>query len=836
VPGTFASPFAGSSLWNMPIGQLDPIYSAPGSIEDVQFRDTSLANTWAKFDHIVYDTPASAPLVTWTFNVLNMTPVGGTFISNNTIKLHTPANLAFGNGSDGWAIFSDPDGIHFWEVWEGSYNSVTMTYQAKYMVEGDYVNGTGWGQNGLGAGIRAAGASVLGGIVTQDELNNLSIHHALSIELDVSQLKAGATPSDQLVFPAVSTDSGSQLSYTGTIPMGAHFALPPSLDLSHAGLTPEGLALAEAYQTYGGYVVDSAGHTTSLAQIEGGTTQQYNDIFADLSWIRDHLVMTSPPPVPTVIESFGSTSLVEVGNNFYLDSNSGGSGPELKQGGAAVVAGQFGAWAPIGVEQTATGYEVAWKVTGADQYSVWSTDGSGNYLGSTAVLSGASATLESYETSFHQDLNGDGVISPPTTVIESFGSTSLVEVGNNFYLDSNSGGSGPELKQGGAAVVAGQFGAWTPIGVEQTATGYEVAWKVTGADQYSVWSTDGSGNYLGTTAVLSGASATLESYETSFHQDLNGDGIIGIVTAVAAGAMVELAGASNAAVKFVGATGTLILDQSTAFSGQINNFTGNGNLSGSDQLDLKDITFAAGVSDSYTGNSSGGVLTVSDAQNHVAHIALSGNYTGSTFSLSSDGHGGTIVIDPVVSDLASGKLSFAEAQSSDSYSVEVSPENENSAYLGNFTVDAPNVSNGQVSAGWHFNLDEPTINQEVTQSYQVSLVDEQHQGISQAVSQTVSVTIGGPGNDSFIFHPGVGTDIVANAKSTVTIELDGFSSIANSHELATLLQEAQTGISQSVFSSTNDGHDTTINLGNHDSITLAHIQLADLHANNFIIG
>jgi hypothetical protein len=34
----------------------------------------------------------------------------------------------------------------------------------------------------------------------------------------------------------------------------------------------------------------------------------------------------------------------------------------------------------------------------------------------------------------------------------------------------------------------------------------------------------------------------------------------------------------------------------------------------------------------------------------------------------------------------------------------------------------------------------------------------------------------------------------------------------------------------------NGGHDTVINLGNHDSITLTHIQLADLHANNFIIG
>ena len=38
--------------------------------------------------------------------------------------------------------------------------------------------------------------------------------------------------------------------------------------------------------------------------------------------------------------------------------------------------------------------------------------------------------------------------------------------------------------------------AWTPIGAEQTASGYEVAWKVTGADQYTVWTTDNSGNYV----------------------------------------------------------------------------------------------------------------------------------------------------------------------------------------------------------------------------------------------------------------------------------------------------------------------------------------------------
>ena len=73
------------------------------------------------------------------------------------------------------------------------------------------------------------------------------------------------------------------------------------------------------------------------------------------------------------------------------------------------VAGQFGAWAPIGAEQTASGYEVAWKVTGADQYTVWNTDSSGNYISNViGVVSGTSNALQSLEPSFHQDLNGDG--------------------------------------------------------------------------------------------------------------------------------------------------------------------------------------------------------------------------------------------------------------------------------------------------------------------------------------------------------------------------------------------------------------------------------------------
>jgi aryl-phospho-beta-D-glucosidase BglC (GH1 family)/20S proteasome alpha/beta subunit len=351
------------------------------------------------------------------------------------------------------------------------------------------------------------------------------------------------------------------------------------------------------------------------------------------------------PANTTAIEMSGSTSLLEVGNNFYLDNNSSGSGPELMLSGAAVVAGQLGAWAPIGAEQTATGYEVAWKVTGADQYTVWNTDSSGNPIGTTAVLSRTSATLESLETSFHQDLNGDGMIGPPTTVIESSGSTSLVEVAKNFYLDNNSSGSGPELMLSGAAVVAGQLGAWAPIGAEQTATGYEVAWKVTGADQFTVWNTDSSGNPIGTTAVLSGTSATLESLETSFHQDLNRDGVIGL--AVHAGATVELAAADSGSVTFISSTGTLKLDAPSSFIGPIFGFTGDGTLAGSDQINLSDLTYNNPIQSQSTYNSSTGILAVNNGTNTV-DLSFFGSYSQANFKFASDGHGGTIVYDPPV--------------------------------------------------------------------------------------------------------------------------------------------------------------------------------------------
>ena len=129
-------------------------------------------------------------------------------------------------------------------------------------------------------------------------------------------------------------------------------------------------------------------------------------------------------------------------------------------------------------------------VPGTDQYTVWNTDSNGNFVSNGTggvIVSGSNPAITSLEPSFNQDLNGDGVIGAnvSSTVIESFGSTSLVQVGSNYYFYPVGGSSGPEFKYNGSPVAVGQY-EWSFIGVEQTAGGYKVAMRIQGTDQYTV--------------------------------------------------------------------------------------------------------------------------------------------------------------------------------------------------------------------------------------------------------------------------------------------------------------------------------------------------------------
>jgi hypothetical protein len=112
---------------------------------------------------------------------------------------------------------------------------------------------------------------------------------------------------------------------------------------------------------------------------------------------------------------------------------------------------------------------------------------------------------------------------------------------------------------------------------------------------------------------------------------------------IADGATVEIGGASAQSVAFEGTTGTLVLDDPLAFKGRVSG------LAGSDALDLSDVSYGANTQVTFLGNTTGGTLTITYGT-QTANITLEGDYLSSYWTVSSDGNGGTTVVDPVASN------------------------------------------------------------------------------------------------------------------------------------------------------------------------------------------
>jgi hypothetical protein len=186
---------------------------------------------------------------------------------------------------------------------------------------------------------------------------------------------------------------------------------------------------------------------------------------------------------------------------------------------------------------------------GTTQVGTAKTDGTGAWSVTTSALAAGTHALTSTATDAAGNVSdasqpfdpvvgggstgsgstGSGSAGSGSTGSGSIGSglTGLVTVGDNYFL----GSTGPELKYHGAPVTAGQFQDWVPISSVQVAGGgYDVAWK-NSSGQFTFWATDGQGNfqsYPTNGVALAANSATVQKYETIFHQDLNGDHTIGV--------------------------------------------------------------------------------------------------------------------------------------------------------------------------------------------------------------------------------------------------------------------------------------------------------------------
>jgi len=138
-------------------------------------------------------------------------------------------------------------------------------------------------------------------------------------------------------------------------------------------------------------------------------------------------------------------------------------------------------------------------------------------------------------------------------------------------------------------------------------------------------------------AVANSGSLFADGGNLTFNGAVTGNGS----ATISGAATLEFASASAENVSFAaGSTGTLKLDDSASFTGSVSGLTT------TTYIDLADLSWAEGqMVASFVGDASGGRLTVSDGT-HSDTINLAGDYTHSSWTLSQDSNGNTLVVDP----------------------------------------------------------------------------------------------------------------------------------------------------------------------------------------------
>jgi hypothetical protein len=283
---------------------------------------------------------------------------------------------------------------------------------------------------------------------------------------------------------------------------------------------------------------------------------------------------------------------------------------------------------------------------------------------------------------------------------------------------------------------------------------------------------------------------------------------------VSNGELFDVTGPDNGTITFAGNAGSLQLDDPTTFAGTIKGFAGT-DAAHSDKVDISGFDVASTV---FTEKSVGGnlVVTATDGSN-VATLTF--DHVDGMLNFASDSHGGVMItnasastaaeigtVDATVSEAGvDGTITAADPGTSAALTTSVTAMGASD--LGELSVHPATSANGTVSVAFNFNPDQANVaaGQTVTQSYDVAV----NEGASTILHQAVSVSIGGAGSDNFVFSPGVGADTIVNFDATRdTIDLSHFTNIQTVQQLEAL-------------TTTNTHGDAVIDLGNHDSITIA---------------
>ena len=257
--------FSSTSFWNEPVPVDAPL--DPHSTELVGALDAVIAaeeqaksGPWintTSYSVPLYTVPADQPTVS-----VQLDHPADAALSAAWSAVPLPADAQPAAGSDAVLVVWQPSTDRLWEFWK-------LTHEA----DGWHASWGGAMQNvssGSGVygpeawpgakpwwGVSASSLSLLGGLISLEDLQRGEINHALS--MSTPDVRAGVYASPAQRDDGKSTDPLS-------LPEGAHLRLNPDLNLPALHLPKLTLMIAEAAQRYGILIRDGAQNVTFQAQ------------------------------------------------------------------------------------------------------------------------------------------------------------------------------------------------------------------------------------------------------------------------------------------------------------------------------------------------------------------------------------------------------------------------------------------------------------------------------------------------------------------------------------------------------------------------------------------
>jgi hypothetical protein len=397
------------------------------------------------------------------------------------------------------------------------------------------------------------------------------------------------------------TYSGTVSSGTLTVTDGTHIAR----------IRLEGNYLGEAF------IVSSDGH--------GGTS--VTDGLKALHWLSsiNGLFQTAANWTGGLVPGPGSDAILDAsGANYTVTASASRAVAGIQTAANAILSVAGGTFtAANGTD----GGVNAGRIAVAND-SIFTVGGTLDNAGSVTL--GASSDHSIIKVTGALTLTGGGEIlmsnSTANLIVGSSATATLTNVGNAIVGAGDLGDGELTLINGAAGKIASNSPS-APLVIDTGANTIVNAGRIENS---------GTGGTIVQSAVANSGSLIAEKGTLTLNGAITGSG-----DALIYGGTLNFTSSFSQNVGFKALTGVLELAQSQSFAGTVYGFSKTGGTS----LDLRDIAFGGSTTATYSGTTTSGVLTVTDGA-HTAHINLSGDYLASTFTASSDGKGGTSVIDP----------------------------------------------------------------------------------------------------------------------------------------------------------------------------------------------